>query len=52
MTVCVYVCVHAVLTEASYPLGLELKVTVSYVLWLLGTESRSSARAAGALNHE
>lgn len=37
-------------TEA-YPLGLELKVTVSYVLWVLGTESRPSARAVGTLNH-
>jgi hypothetical protein len=31
---------------------LELQMVVSYVMWVLGTELRSSGRAAGALNQE
>lgn len=47
-------CVHAVLTEdqkrVSNSLDMDLQEVVSHVMWLLGTESRSSARSTATLN--
>ena len=37
--------------EGLDPLKMEFQVVVSYLMWEMGTELRSFARAAHALNH-
>ena len=55
MCACVHVYIgadtHRALKRAPDSLELELQVVVSHLMWVLGMESRSSARATHALKH-
>lgn len=42
--------IHKGQKRALYPLGLELQLVLSHLMWVLGTKSRSSVRAVSAVN--
>lgn len=50
MSLSFYVCVHMYAEEASDPLELELQVTVSHPLWVLGIELWSSEETANTFD--